>query len=296
MSNKYFCVDIGGTKTAFACFDENGAELFYKSIPTLPEQGAENLILRICNETEGMLDGVESGVIASAGPLDIKNGKIEYVATMGWKNVPVVKLFKDRFGVDFLLLNDCDAGALGVWRFAFPQYKNLCYISISTGIGGGAIVNGTLMTGRGNAANFGHIPVSGEGYTCPCGNTDCLELYASGSGMERRYRLITGEKKSCAEIADMARSGDKIAQDIFTVAGEKLRYALKVIVATIDPEIVVLGGSVCKSADLLGLNMNEPKTEYAPSHGKQVLYGALAYGLINKINANKEKNNENTNY
>lgn len=282
---KIFCVDIGGTKTAFAVFDEKGNELFYDLFATNPELGAENLVERVYDRVKAVVGDVLRGVIASPGPLSGKTGMIEYIATMGWKNVPIVKLFEEKFGFKFSLLNDCDAGGLGVWKYCgFSNYENLCYISVSTGIGGGAVVGGKLLTGRGNAANFGHIPVGGEGLICGCGGVDCLELYASGSGMENRYAVKTGERIPCAEIACRAQAGNKIALKIFQTASEKLTFALQSIVAVLDPEIVVFGGSVCKSKDLflpaVQKSLPNLKIEYAPENGKQVLYGALAYALM----------------
>ena len=101
--------------------------------------------------------------------------------------------------------------------------------------------------------------------------------------MENRYFVKTGEKLVCAEIAARARAGEKIALEIFDTASEKLVFALRAVVATLDPEIVVLGGSVCKSMDLflpkIEAELPALRIEYAPTHGKQVLYGALAYGL-----------------
>ena len=281
---KIFCVDIGGTKTAFAVFDIQGNELFYDLFETRPEEGAENLVTRVYDRVKSVVGDVSRGVIASPGPLNGKTGMIEYVATMGWKNVPIVRLFEEKFGFSFSLLNDCDAGGLGVWKYCgFSGYENLCYMSVSTGIGGGAVVGGRLLEGNGNAANFGHIPVVGEGLKCGCGGVDCLELYASGSGMEKRYASKTGEKIPCAEIAARAKAGNKTALKIFQTASEKLIFALRAIVATLDPEIVVLGGSVCKSKDLFLPEVQKAlpnlKIEYAPENGKQVLYGALAYGL-----------------
>ena len=286
MSNKFFCVDIGGTKTAFACFDEQGNELFYDLFETRPSEGAICLVNRVYERVKSFVNGVSFGVIASPGPLNTETGDIVYVATMGWKNVPIVKLFEEKFGFAFSLLNDCDAGGLGVWQCGgFSAYKNMCYMSISTGIGGGAIVNGKLLTGKGNAANFGHIPVCGEGLQCGCGGVDCLELYASGSGMENRYQAKTGEKLACAEIAARARAGEKTALEIFDTASEKLVIALRAIVATLDPEVVALGGSVCKSKDLflpkVQKALPELKIGYAREDGKQVIFGAYVYGQLN---------------
>ncbi len=284
--NIIFCVDIGGTKTAFACFDGQGNELFYHRMPTNPEEGAKKLVARVYEQAKSHLQGVVCGVIASPGPLHMCTGTIDYIATMGWKNVPIVKLFKETFGFSFSLLNDCDAGGLGVWKFCgFSDYDHLCYMSVSTGIGGGAVVNGKLYTGKSNAADFGHIPVNGTGRVCRCGNSDCLELYASGSGIENIYAEQSGNKLVCAEIAERARQGEPLAQEIFCNAGVYLAQALKCIVATLDPEIVVLGGSVCQAKDLfmgqVYKRLPNLRIAYAPDNGKQVLYGALAYGLQN---------------
>ena len=282
---KFFCVDIGGTKTAFAIFDEEGNEHYYMQFPTCPEKGAQSLIERIYKYMKDRLGGVYCGAIASPGPLNVTSGEIEHIATMSWKNIPIVDMFEKKFGLRFSLLNDCDAGGLGVWKYGgFSKYQNVCYISISTGIGGGAIVNGKLLTGRGNAANFGHIPVGGDGLQCACGNKDCLELYASGSGLERRFAIQTGEKLSGGEIAQKAFLGDESALKLFNDASKKLALALETIVAILDPEIVVLGGSVCKSKDLFMpyvlKAMPNLKIAYAREDGKQVLYGALAQAKL----------------
>jgi len=284
-NEKIFCVDIGGTKTALAVYDEKGTEYFYTSFPTNPDQGPENLIERIANAISGQLDGISRGVIASPGPLNVKTGEIVFIATMGWKNVPIVKMFTEKFNMSFKLIGDCDAGGLGVWKYCgFKDYENLAYMSISTGIGGGIIANSKLYIGNGNAAFFGHIPVYGEGLKCGCGKTDCLELYASGSGMEKRYLDKTGKILSCKDISTLARSGDKVAMDIFEDAGDKLAFALSSLVANLDPEIVVLGGSVCKDKDLFLPKIEKAlpnlKIGFAPDTGKQVLYGALAYGFM----------------
>ena len=286
MQNKQdviFCVDIGGTKTAFACFDKQGDELFYDSFPTNPKEGATKLVERVFERAKPYVSGVKTGVIASPGPLDVKAGKIVHVTTMGWTNVPIVRLFEEKFGFSFRLLNDCDAGGLGVWKFGgYSSADTLCYVSVSTGIGGGIVANGRLLTGRGNAAEFGHIPVPGEGIQCGCGGVDCLESYASGSGLEARYEKKTGKALSCLEIERLARAGDLLALRLFQEAGEKLAFALSAVKSVLDPDVVVLGGSVCKAKDLfmpvVAKKLPALRIEYAES-GKQVLLGALAYGL-----------------
>lgn len=282
-----FAVDIGGTKTAFGCFDLQGRELFYECIATRSEQGAEELAARVFEKVGRILTdySVVRGVIAAPGPLCMERGELIDVVTMGWKHVPVTAIFERAFGFPFALLNDCDAGALGVWKFCGHENSaSLAYMSISTGIGGGIVADGKLYTGGGNAANFGHIRVPSEKkLLCGCGGVNCLELFASGSGMEARYAEMTGERLCCAEIAERAREGEKDALSVFRTAAEKLVYALQAICAVLDPDTLVLGGSVCKSRDLFLLALRDALPErnlcLAPESGKQVLYGAVAYGL-----------------
>ena len=286
MSQVIFCVDVGGTKTAFAVFTPTGTELAYGRFATEAERGAEDLVARLYEKAAPSLKGadVTCGVVAAPGPLDAEAGVLIDVVTMGWKNVRLTELLSQKFGFAFSLLNDCDAGALGVWRFGgYADCKSLAYVSVSTGIGGGLVIDGRLVTGKGNAANFGHIPVAGKGQTCGCGRKDCVELYASGMGIERVWFEQTGEQATCAQIADMARAGNRRANAVFMRAGTLLAQAMSAVRAVIDPEKIVFGGSVTKAGDLLFppfiRAFGENPIVYKDEDGKQVLYGALAYGL-----------------
>lgn len=279
MEKAYICVDIGGTKTAFAIFGTDRKEYFYKSIPTRAYEGAEALLDRVFDSLKDAMHlyTICGGVVAAPGPLNSETGVLLNLVTLGWKNIPVVEMFQQKFGIPFSLMNDCDAGALGVAEeFGFLNEGTLCYMSISTGIGGGTVTHGEILNGAGNASDFGHIPVVGEGIKCGCGKTDCLELYASGSGIENCYKRKTGNILECAEIARLAREKNNIAAKIFADAGKYLIYAVNIIKAVVDPDILVFGGSVCKAADLLFSEMEQIgcKTVFTSANGKQVLYGA----------------------
>lgn len=286
MEKAYLCVDIGGTKTAVAIFGENREERFYGAFPTRPAEGAAALTERVYEFVADKLRGydVSEGVIAAPGPLDCEEGILINLVTLGWKNIPIIKLFVEKFHIAFTLINDCDAGVLGVAEeFGFTERGTVCYISISTGIGGGTVVHGKVLNGAGNASDFGHIPVAGEGLVCGCGQIDCLELYSSGSGIENRYKMKSGRAYPCADIARMAREGDVWAKQIFSDAAEYIAYAVRVISAMIDPDLIVFGGSVCQSGDLLftKINNNGIKTVCTSAEGKQVLYGAFVLLKIN---------------
>ena len=281
MSEKYFCVDIGGTKTAFAVYDQSGKEYFYSVFPTLPEQGAYRLVDRVYNDSMSAINTYKPvcGSIAAPGPLNAEKGVLIDLVTLGWKNVEIVKIFQERFGFSFRLMNDCDAGALGVWKYGgYADYQNLAYVSLSTGVGGGVVLNGKPYFGAGNAADFGHMPVVGEGLRCGCGKTDCLELYASGMGMEKRYKSATGESIPCAEIVARAKQGEEIARRIFAQASEYLAFCVRGIRSTFDPDVIVFGGSVCAAGKLIFSALERDGVQFFLSggDGKQVLKGALA--------------------
>ncbi len=277
------CVDIGGTKTALAFYGADGRELFYDKFPTYAELGAEMLVREIGAHARryGEWRRAERGTVAAPGPLDVCSGILLDIVTMGWKNVPVCGLLSREFGFPFSLINDCDAGALGVYHSGYETCPSLVYFSLSTGIGGGAVFGGKGYMGAGNAANFGHIPVAGEGLLCGCGGRDCLELYASGSGIERRYFSRTGNACGCAAIEAAARAGDAPARQLFSEAGDALGQAAEAVRAVLDPACFVFGGSVCHAWDLMEEEFSRRtrvRPHFADASGKQVLLGAYHYG------------------
>ncbi len=276
------CIDIGGTKTAVACYDQEKRECFYKNFPTRPELGCKDLALRVYELIHEQNIFFERACIASPGPLDMSAGKILKIATMGWNDVPICELFEKIFHTPFLLINDCTAGALGEWIFGQRQeVSNLAYISVSTGVGGGLIINNRLCLGKGNGGEIGHLQVRGDGLSCACGQYDCLELYASGTGIESGYFRNTGKKRNCREIAQLAREGDANAVDAFRKCGEALSEGINSIIKIVDPERIVLGGGVIADQDLFfpSIKTRFPNTDLVLTHlgGKQVLYGCLAF-------------------
>ena len=183
MENIYLCIDLGGTKTAVSLYNEAYREIYHFKIETKPELGIDSLIERLKELLSTALIGktIIKGSIASPGPLDIPNGKIVFIPTMGWKDIPIVELFNKAFNTSFSLLNDCTSGALGAWTIV-NRPNNMLYISLSTGVGGGLILNSKLYEGKGNAAEIGHIKVSNDNKKCNCGKTGCLALSAMSFG------------------------------------------------------------------------------------------------------------------
>ena len=286
----YLSIDIGGTKTAVAVYKEDGNEIFYTKFSTEAEKGFRFLLNEIKRITKNFLADKElvAGCIACPGPLDVPNGKIVFIATMGWKNIPIVKEFEKAFGVKFYLLNDCTSGAYGCY-IENNCPKNILYVSISTGIGGGLILNNQLYEGNGQAAEVGHMRVNGIGRKCPCGRTDCLELYASGSGISQLYYERTNERLTTPQIAQAAMHGNIIAIELFNQAGNYLLDVLQQIETLLDVDLIVFGGGLIQSQSLfLPKVIKELKTKcvLANNDGKQVIKGAYYY-LMKRLKEDK---------
>lgn len=274
------CIDLGGTKTAVAVYNDLEEETFYTVFLTEPANGFENWLERLSTIVRGQ--SFSSGCIASPGPLDLKTGSIINAVTMGWKNIPLIEVLESKFGCEFYLVNDCNAGVLGVWREKCKQYqlKNVAYLSVSTGVGGGLILNGELYTGRGNAAEFGHVRVveNEEERPCACGKTDCLELYASGSGVERLFFEQTGIAMTCRDIAYSAKNGDTVSKDLLVKAGHALNVFVKNLNTIMDLDAIYVGGSVTKSDIVFDeITKNTSNVFRASTDDKQVIRGALEF-------------------
>ncbi len=274
------CIDLGGTKTAVAVYNEAGQEVFYNVFRTEPANGFDDWLDRLASIVDGQ--HFSEGCIASPGPLDLKSGSIINAVTMGWKNLPLVQSLEDKFGCKFYLINDCNAGVLGVWHEKSQKSKcaNIVYLSVSTGVGGGMILNGKLYVGRGNAAEFGHVRVieNEQRRYCACGKTDCLELYASGSGIERLFFEKTGIHMTCREIAHSADNGGAVAKDLLAKAGRTLNTFVNNLNTVLDLDAIYVGGSVTKSDIVFDeIVKNTSNVFRASIDDKQVIRGAFEF-------------------
>ena len=222
---------------------------------------------QVLEKTEVTKEQIITLGIGSPGPLDSKKGIIIENANLPWKNVPLVERMESALGIKTLLQNDANAAALGEkWFGAGKNVENMVYITISTGIGGGAIINKELFTGvNDNACEIGHTVIDPNGPLCGCGNHGCLEAFASGTSIGKRAReaAAAGQSKEMLELADnivedidavicaqAAHQGDQVAKDIFKNAGYHLGIGMGNVVNTFNTEMIILGGGVMKASDL----------------------------------------------
>ena len=275
MSKEYFIgIDIGGTKILTALADNEGKIITKAHNPTEADQGRDVIIDNIKNTIERVIDNskvtkdeiVKIG-LGTPGPLDLKKGKIIENSNLSWSDVPIVKILEKITGIPVILENDANAAGLGEKFFGAGRgANNIVYITISTGIGGGVIIDNKIFHGKGNAAEIGHMTLIPDSkFQCGCGNYGCFEAVASGTAIAKRGKEIVKENKTgliyeysegnidlvdAPLIAAAAREGDQDAIEIFKLTGRLLGVGIANVLNLFDPEIIVLGGGVMHAEDL----------------------------------------------
>lgn len=249
-------IDIGGTKIAVGIVDEQGRILAQSEVPTAPELGYGAALDRMTNALGKLLERhliVGIGV-GSAGPIDPVTGVYGEVGTLpGWQGSTLAADLEQFFQVPVAVENDADAAAMGeaVWGAGRGQkIHSLIYVTISTGIGAGIILDGRLYRGAGGAhPEIGHqLLDAGAGVPpCYCGLSGCWESLASGPAME----AWSGNHLTAAQICELARQGDPLCRKAIEREIRYLGLGLANLVTVFCPQIIVLGGGMMRSADLL---------------------------------------------
>ena len=215
------------------------------------------------------LERVAAVGLGAPGPLNCKAGLIFKAPNLpGWDNVPIVRLIEERLHIPTVLENDANAAGYGEWAAgAGKGTRDMIYLTISTGIGGGLIVGGQVYRGRDDGAGeVGHMTVEPDGPFCGCGRRGCWEALCSGTGIAGAMarRLAEGAKSSVlylaggdpgavtsAHVAQAAREGDPEAQGVFDKALFYMALGVTNLIHLLNPEMVVIGGGVAKLGDQL---------------------------------------------
>ncbi|MFC7549304.1 ROK family protein [Plantactinospora sp. GCM10030261] len=262
-------LDIGGTKLAVAVVTADGAAHGLLVEPTRREDGWRVVTRRLFDMGRRAIDlagtvPVRAVGIACGGPLDVPSGRLLGPPHLpGWLDVPIGPLAADAFGVPFALQNDATVAAIAEYRFGAGRGTDtMLYLTVSTGVGGGAIINGQLHRGSaGNGGEFGHLTVHRGGRLCSCGRRGCVEAYASGTSIAQRAReaLAGGAPSSlaavptltAADVSAAAVAGDPLAVRIWAETIDLLGAAVTDLVNVFEPDLVVLGGGVTRSGAML---------------------------------------------
>ena len=269
MEKKYVVgVDLGGTKIYTALVDLEGNIVKEKTVETLAHEGEQAVKERIIDTINYVIDGTDKNLIksigiGSPGPLDVKNGVILESANLPFKNFEIVKSIKETYDLPTYLDNDANVATLGEFKFgAGKGTENMIFITASTGIGGGAVLNGKLFRGAtGNALEVGHMTVSTEGPRCGCGNVGCAEALGSGTAIGKRAKeaVLSNVKTSLKnydnvtskEVFKEAANGDRVAKKILNTSLTYLGIAVANTITNFDPEKVIVGGGVVNGGDIV---------------------------------------------
>lgn len=263
-------LDIGGTKLAVAVVYPDGTLSSFLVEPTRREEGATRTLRRLFDlghraiaESALTVDQIGAVGISCGGPLDAETGMLLCPPHLpGWIDVPVGPMAAHDFGVPFVLANDATAGAWGEFRFGAGRGINsLVYLTISTGMGGGAVLGGRLHRGAaGNGGEFGHVMVRPGGRLCTCGRHGCVEAYASGTAIAERAMeaIAAGHYSSLSALPQVTTSdvasaahSDPLARAIWNETTELISSAVIDLVNVFEPELVIMGGGVTRAGDML---------------------------------------------
>lgn len=272
MSRYILGFDVGGTKISAVLGNDTGKILGSVRKPTVKHLGRKKLAEDLIRMGHTLLDkyGMKKpdniGVIF-AGLVDSERGIVlTSPNVLGLKNLPVKKILEDEFGAETFLENDATAATIAERVFGEgKKHDNFVYLTLSTGIGGGAFLNGKLYRGaHGMAGEMGHMVVMSNGPVCGCGRRGCLEAIASGRGIARRVaENVTAVKESelyskirpsdidARKVFEFKKKGDMFSQLIIEETIYYLAVGLVNIIDIFDPEAVIIGGGIANAGEEL---------------------------------------------
>ncbi|WP_034445273.1 ROK family glucokinase [Butyrivibrio sp. AE2032] len=270
MTRYVFGADVGGTTVKIGLLTETGEKVDFWEIPTRTENHGENIIPDIADSIRAKMKekNIEDTQVVGAGvgvPGAVNADGLCYQAVnLGWERVNVVNELHSKLKLPVKAGNDANVAALGeAWKGGGQGYPNMCLVTLGTGVGGGIIIEGKILTGaKGSGGEIGHIHlVDDEPETCGCGKHGCFEMYASATGavrLAKRVLASTDEDSvlrnkdfECRDIFDAAKSRDKLAVKAAEQYGYYLGKGIAAVASVVNPEIIVLGGGVSKAGDML---------------------------------------------
>lgn len=295
MAGYVFGVDVGGTTVKLGLFDTQGNVFDKWEIPTRTENGGQDILPDIAEAIKAKMaqksvgkDDVAGVGVGVPGPVD-GVGIVHRAVNLGWGELNLKKELTALLdGMRVECGNDANVAALGeMWKGGGQGHKNLVAVTLGTGVGGGIIINGEIVTGAtGAGGEIGHIHVEdNETEPCGCGNYGCLEEYASATGITRlaNRALLESEKDSILRkqevsaktVFDAVKEKDELAMEIARKFGEYLGKGLGIIADVVNPEIFVIGGGVSKAGEIL-FDYIRPAFDRTVFHGCKDAVFALA--------------------
>ena len=270
MSKYAFGVDIGGTTVKLGLFDKEGCVLAKWEIPTDKSNEGSAILPDVADSIKAKMQerGIEKddvvGVgVGAPGPID-SEGTVYRAVNLGWGVFNIAKVLNGYLDLPVKAGNDANVAAFGeMWQGGGRGYKKLVAVTVGTGVGGGIIVEGNILTGAtGAGGEIGHIHIEdNEEECCGCQNKGCLEQYASATGVVRlaKKRLakdnapskLRNGNLSAKAVFDAVKEGDEVAIEIAKEFGDYLGKGLAAVASVVNPEVFVIGGGVSKAGDVL---------------------------------------------
>ncbi|MGJ9456966.1 ROK family glucokinase [Oceanobacillus sp. CF4.6] len=267
-------IDIGGTSVKIGIIENNGAILKKWEIPTNISNGGMAIVNDIWLSVREKVDSLNLnntsiiGIgVGAPGFINAETGFVYEAVNIGWKNFDLANQLKEKSGLPVFVENDANIAVLGEnWTGAGNQAQNLIAITLGTGVGGGIIANGSILSGEnGMAGELGHIHVEENGYACNCGNRGCLETVTSATGIVRQAiekieafpASLLGEtyKKNkritSKDVFELAKNGDSISNSIIKNTADILGRVIANMGVIINPSKVLIGGGVSTAGDQL---------------------------------------------
>lgn len=290
----YIGLDLGGTNIKISVFDDFFHKLGEKRTPTEVRFGSEHVLNRIYDAVLALLDELHLTCqditcmgIGVPGILDIKNGISRFSPNFPkWEEVPIVAWMESHLHIPTYIDNDARVNLYGEWKFgAGKNRNNVLMITLGTGLGGAAVIDGRVIYGAtGSAGEIGHINMFREGRECRCGSSGCLGRYVSALGILRTFRekVQLGQHSIICDwvnndldkvTADMLSraydDGDAVAIETMRETGELLGYGLCAVFSLYNPEIIIVGGGMSRMGDRL----LQYTREILDTHALRIPYG-----------------------
>lgn len=284
-------IDLGGTKTTTAIASLSGEIIEKTTVPTRAKEGEEAVMARIIESVEMVLE--TSGLpedellaigVGSPGPLDADKGAIITTPNLPFRNYSLTDPLEKRFGVPAFLDNDANVAAIGEWKFGAGQgFRNVLYVTVSTGVGGGAVLNGRPYHGAtSNALEIGHMTIEPSSpYQCNCGNYGDVEALCSGTAISDRAKEAIDAGRSTIltrhdiittyEIYQAYREGDPLSIELLHKAWDYLGIAVANLILAFDPDVIAIGGGVAR----IGEDMFDRVRASAKKHCFGFMYDAV---------------------
>ena len=283
MGNCIVGIDLGGTNLKAGIVDTGGKILHRLSVKTHSDADPQiisnqilELVAEIIRSAQVKAPDMIGIGLGSPGLVDKKGETILFSPNLPrWRNIPIKRMVSERLSKPCGLENDANAAAWGEkWAGAGREAGSLVMLTLGTGVGGGIVIDNKLWRGANNvAAEIGHMVIQTDGPQCNCGNRGCVEVYASATGMVRRFKelLKTGipsllkvsDEITAKMINDAALQGDKASLDVINETGRYLGIALVNIMHVLNPEMIVLAGGMIGSGELLMNPIRQVTTQRA---------------------------------